>query len=442
MTHSQRLRTALDQAQAAIQEAQQALALWEADQRQPIKLVPAAEPEQADTALSGVMDYLTFLQETEGLSPEAHAYVSDTVMNYLDFLQDAQGVPSASSAKLLSLINDLMQYAQILQGRYEVVTQSVPLRETLEQIHGALAQRAASKHLDYQLVLDPALPSYVQVDANGLSQVLLELLGNAIKFTPRGHVRMEVGMTASAGKTSVLRVSVADSGVGIDPQDQVRIFEPFVQSTVSSDVALDEDQAGHGLGLTMVQAMLDVQGGQISVVSCPGVGSTFEMEWPVRVVDAPVATAPALVVLSPLLSEQVATNADTPEPARAMQILVVDDHQLNRMVALSALKRALPHAQMYEAKNGTEAFDKMSTSHYDLVLMDLVMPDRSGVDVVRAVRGLPSPYCDVRVVALTANVSDEAMTDCAAVGMKQVLSKPLDVDLLVKTVLEFAVHPT
>ena len=440
MTHAQRLRLALEQAYAALDQAQQALTAWEAQVNPPAQADD--EPEQVDTALSGVMDYLTFLQETEGLSPEAHAYVSDAVMNYLDFLQDAQGTSRASSAKLLSLINDLMQYAQILQGRYEVVTQIVPLRETLQQVHAVLAPRAASKHLDYQIVLDPALPSHVQVDANGLSQVLLELLGNAIKFTPSGHVRMEVSMTSRKGESGVLRVSVADSGVGIDPQDQVRIFEPFVQSSVSLDVTLDEDQAGHGLGLTMVQAMLELQGGQISVVSCLGVGSTFELEWPLRVVESPMEAAPILVTLAPILSERVAAEGDAPVPARAMQILVVDDHQLNRMVALSALKRALPHAQMHEAKNGDEAFEKMSSEHYDLVLMDLVMPDRSGVEVVRAVRSLPSPYRDVRVMALTANVSDEAMADCAAVGMEQVLAKPLDVDLLVKTVLEFVVHPT
>lgn len=430
-TLTQTLRQALDQAYAALDQAQAALAQIE-QQAMP---ATSSQTEQPDTALSGVMQYLNFLQETEGLSPEAHAYVSDAVMAYLDFLQDTEGQASASSAQLLSLISDLTQYAQILQGSYEVSTQRVPLAETLQQIHASLAMRARSKGLDYQLVLDPALPTHVEVDANALSQVLLELLGNAIKFTARGHVHVSVSFDSQSQTQGTLHIAVADSGVGIDPQDQVKIFEPFVQSAISEDVQWDEDQQGHGLGLTMVQSMLDLQGGQIALVSCLGVGSTFEVDWPVGLVPPQQERVPTLDALAPLQSVLLKSLVQQKPPA-LKKILVVDDHQLNRMVALSALKRALPDAQIQEAKNAAEALAKMSTERHDLVLMDLVMPDRSGVEVVRAVRQLPKPFCDVSVVALTANVSDEAIAECQSVGIEQVLSKPLDVDLLVKTVLE------
>ena len=128
-----------------------------------------------------------------------------------------------------------------------------------------------------------------------------------------------------------------------------------------------------------------------------------------------------------------AVDGSSTQP-NALRLLVVDDHQINRLVAMSALKRAFQNAQIDEAQNGSEAFELMSSHHYDAVLMDLVMPDHSGIDVVRRIRTLSVPFGDVPVIALTANVSNDTLHECDKIGINQVLSKPLDVAALIEAV--------
>lgn len=345
-----------------------------------------------------------------------------------------------SSAHLLSLINDLLEYAKILQGGQSVHLSDVPLQQTLREIHQSMLQRAVDKHLDYSLELDAELPAWVQLDPSSLTLVLIEVLDNAIKFTDGGYVRTHVSMRVDGPQQDVLCISVIDSGLGMLEQDLLRIFEPFVQLAQSKDGEVDEDLIGYGLGLSMAQKLADLNGAKMQVQSRLGEGTTMKIEWPIRVVHSlpPFAnTSEALAVNAHRSAESAVA-----EQRQQSRILVVDDHQLNRLVALSALKRAFADAVLDEAKNGTEAFEKMSTQAYDLVLMDLVMPDISGTEVVRRIRALPAPHGCVPVVALTANIAEDAMTECEKVQIHRVLSKPLDVDLLVKTVLELLPQPS
>lgn len=425
------MTTPLQQLRQALEQAQEALTLYERTLVQPN---PPSESQEPETPLATAMAYLRFLEETEGLSDEAHAYISDAVMDYLTVLQEEDGQASPNSASILSLINDLLQFAQILQGSYEPKFTDVALNETLRQIFDVLKQKAEEKRLDYRLIYEGTLPASVRLDPNGLTQVLLEVLDNAIKFTRSGHVHMTVSMQGLQESKQALHISIADSGVGVDIEDQARIFEPFVQIAPARSAmgghgaSASSDEAGHGLGLAVAQSMVHAQGGQIQVVSTLGVGSAFVIDWPVEVVQRETVTPMQSLLVQPL-------------PQRSIRLLVVDDHQINRLVALSALRRAFAHAQVEEAANGTEALEKMRTRHYDLVLMDLVMPDLSGIEVVRRVRALPGPERHVPVVALTANMSQEANSECEKVGILDVLTKPLDVDLLVKTVQEFTNPP-
>jgi signal transduction histidine kinase/CheY-like chemotaxis protein len=396
--------------------------------------------------LATVMAYLNFLQETEGLSEQAHAYVSDAVMEYLAFLQSSEDHSSEGFAKqraslqtssqLLALINDLLAYAQILQGNLDVSPTEVEVRKTLQHVHDGIAQHAADRSLECKLVFASDLPTYVRMDAQHVSQIVFEVLSNAVKFTRQGRVHVHVALLSQTGDDAWLRVSVTDTGCGIAAADQTRIFEPFVQlhsdrdshpshgivqTSHSSEAPHHSESSGHGLGLAMAQSLAHALGGQLHVTSRVDVGSTFDIDLPVRVVDRPKLPSTPL------------NQASTENKRR---FLVVDDHPLNRLIAISVLQREFPSAILEEADNGTHAIEKMMSHPFDLVFMDLVMPDLMGVDVVRRIRNAPGPCHDTTVVALTANISDEAVSSCEDVGITHVLPKPLDATLLVETVYE------
>jgi CheY-like chemotaxis protein len=165
-------------------------------------------------------------------------------------------------------------------------------------------------------------------------------------------------------------------------------------------------------------------GGQLCVRSEVGVGSIFEVCLPIQ------------TTLAPQISRQKHVNETHLE---VMDVLLVDDHAVNRLVASATIKQGLPNARIDEARNGTEAIEKMKTHLYDVVLMDLIMPDHSGVDVVRIIRAeCQSPYSEVKVVALTANVGQEAVRACLEVGIDEMLSKPFDREVLIRTILNYA----
>ena len=360
------------------------------------------------TPLNAVMGYLNLLLSLDDLPTVARDYAS--------------GATNAS-AHLVTVINDLLDYSQILQGKLVLTPQIVPLRQTLTQIHATLLPRAVEKGLVYRLVWEGDVASHVEVDSHRLTQVLLNILGNAIKFTQHGEVLTRVWMsgTRDTEGSAWLHLAVRDTG-GIAPEHVAHIFEPFVQlRTQAHD---DDALRGNGLGLAITRSLVQTQGGRIELQSAPKQGSTFAIHLPVRVEQMPErpSEGPIASRVYPL----------------AMDILIVDDHHVNRLVALSTIRRFLPQARIDEAKNGTEAIEKMSAHVYDLVLMDLVMPDHSGTEVVRIVRQLPPPHGTVAVVALTANIASDAMAECRAVGMRSVLAKPLNPDLLMETVLRFA----
>lgn len=361
------------------------------------------------TPLNAIMGYLGLLRTTDDLPTIATSYV-----------QGAQN----SAAHLLTVINDLLDYSQIRQGKLVFTPQTVNLHQVLKETHQTLAPKAAGQALNYALNIDPYLPHWVRIDPHRFTQIFLNLLGNALKFTINGgvttHVRFQ--FNATDRDTGLLTLQVEDTGIGIPAESIDHIFEPFVQLDTSSKLGNDNSLRGNGLGLAITQSLIKSLGGTIAIHSHIGVGSTFEVRLPIE-----IAQAQAINIQKPV-------NQTHPEQ---VYLLLVDDHATNRLVASATIKRALPNARIDEAKNGTEAIEKMKENHYDLVLMDLIMPDYSGIEVTRIIRSeCPVPLCDVPVVALTANVAEDAVKACLEVGIRELLPKPFDREVLIRTILQ------
>lgn len=361
------------------------------------------------TPLNAIMGYLGLLSTTDDIPTLATSYV-----------QGAQN----SAAHLLTVINDLLDYSQIHQGKLVFTPQVVNLHQVLKETHLTLAPRAAEQALGYELDIAPNLPMWVRIDPHRFSQILLNLLGNALKFTKQGGVITHLRFEATPNQTNAgkLILQVQDTGIGIASDSIAQIFEPFVQLDAPKKLDNDNSLRGNGLGLSISQSLIKALGGTIAISSKVGIGSTFVVQIPIQIENAPTESKQTPV--HEMHQEQV-------------YLLLVDDHATNRLVASATIKRALPNAQIDEARNGTEAIEKMKANHYDLVLMDIIMPDYSGIEVTRIIRSeCPPPLCDVAVVALTANVAEDAMKACLEVGIMELLPKPFDREVLIRTILQ------
>lgn len=363
------------------------------------------------TPLNAVMGYLGLLSADTRLPPPAEQYV--------------EGARNSAS-HLVTVINDLLDFSQIQQGKLVLNPQTVNLREMLTRTHKTLSLRANDQGLLYPLTIEPSVPHWASIDPHRLTQIIINLLGNALKFTSKGHVAMYASFTShdGCGTRGELRIDVEDTGTGIANESLEAIFKPFVQLT-TNDNNLKTGNAlhGNGLGLAITRSLVQSHKGVISVISQLGQGSTFTVKLPIE-----KAAAPATLKVSEL------TTSD-----QALDLLVVDDHLTNRVVVTATIKRSLPNALIDHAENGTEALKKMQAHLYDLVIMDLVMPDLTGTEVVRQIRNnTQAPFKNVCVVALTANVAEEAVNECMSLGFKEVLPKPYDKEVLIQTILTHA----
>ncbi len=363
------------------------------------------------TPLNALMGYLGLLRTTDQLPTVASSYV-----------QGAQN----SAAHLLTVINDLLDFSQIQQGKLVLSPQTVNLGQVLKETHDTMAPRAAEQALNFTLQLEDNLPQWVRTDPHRLTQIFLNLLGNALKFTNHGSVTTQVRFEPDPqdAQSGTVILIVHDTGIGIPSEYFQRIFEPFVQVQGQNNTGNDNALRGNGLGLSITKNLVVNLGGTITLDSQVGVGSTFEVRLPIKITKAPQVKKVTQV---------------TEVYAEKIYLLLVDDHATNRLVTSATIKRDLPNAIIDEARNGTEAIQKMKANAYDLVLMDLIMPDYSGVEVTRIIRKeCVPPLSEVHVVALTANVAEAAIKDCLEVGISEVLRKPFDRDVMIRTILQHA----
>jgi CheY-like chemotaxis protein/two-component sensor histidine kinase len=343
----------------------------------------------------------------------------------MSFIESAQH----AATHLLTVINDLLDFSQIRLGQLTLNPQVVNLRHVIHQTFHTLTHQASEMQLDYRLTLSEEVNTWVSIDQNRLSQMLINLLGNAIKFTPAGFVHMHVSLTSGLTEQTWLVVAVQDSGIGMTAEQQQRIYQPFIQvHDAQAAMRLSEPMRGNGLGLAITQSLVKSHQGELSVQSQAGEGSTFTLRLPLTLAVAPGNTQPSFNVV----------NSQDPTPIR---LLVVDDNDVNRLVVTSTLLRSFPNAQIDQAENGQQALEKMQAHAYALVLIDLVMPDIDGAQVVQTIRQQAGkPFCDVPAVALTANVAQDAVERCQQAGINRVLAKPFDRNILIRTVRYYAIE--
>jgi len=318
-----------------------------------------------------------------------------------------------SARSLLHLLNDILDTSKLDRGALELEMLDFSLHDLVQQLCAEQSIQAGRKSLVLRNDMADSVGDMVQGDPHRLRQILLNLLGNAIKFTPRGEVSLHLSVEHADARSAQLRFEVHDSGTGINADQIERIFEPFYQ--VQGNISIDDQLRGNGLGLAISRGLALAMGGELTVKSQLGIGSCFCLKISVPLAQPPLVQAPATSRTTPVI--------DT----HAYRILLVDDQSVNRAVLSATLQKALPNSVLMQADGGISALELLHEHDFDLVLVDLIMPDLNGVEVVRRTRQLSNPSRrDVPFIALTANLAPEAVQECLSVGMVEVLPKPFN----------------
>jgi len=319
-----------------------------------------------------------------------------------------------SADALLTVINDVLDFSKIEAGRAVIIPNPFDARLVARQALATVAPRAKQKGLAISARIDDDVPAWVDADDGRIRQVLLNLLGNAVKFTESGSVVLHLSCAPDAGGGIRLTYTVTDTGIGISEEQRQRLFQVFQQG----DDSMSRKYGGTGLGLAISRRLARLMGGDITVESREGAGSTFQFRIPARVSGAVPVAAEA--------------SADAP-PQRRLRVLLTEDNPVNQKVALAYLSRR--GHEVVVATNGREAVDRSLTGDYDVILMDVQMPVMDGLTAARAIRDAEARSAKrVRMVALTAHAGDESLAECLSAGMDDYLSKPFKPEELFRKV--------
>jgi signal transduction histidine kinase/ActR/RegA family two-component response regulator len=314
-----------------------------------------------------------------------------------------------SSDSLLVIINDILDISKIEAGKVELEHEPFSVRELVNNVHTIMQFRAEEKGL--LLLKDvPENELFVTGDANRLRQILINLIGNAIKFTEKGLVTTTVS-PEPAGEHLNLHVTVSDTGIGIDPDRMEKIFESFEQAY--SDTS--RKFGGTGLGLSISKKLVELHGGTIWVESEKGKGSQFHFTIPYAIAET-----------SPAAAQAADSDAHAADALKGIRILLVEDNAFNAIVAQEELEDAIEGVQVEVAENGLIAVEKLTSAAFDVVLMDVQMPVMNGFEATQAIRSMDSEKAAIPIIAMTANVLKEEVELCYQAGMNDFIGKPFD----------------
>ncbi len=430
--HYQELKDAVTEKTITLQKANQQLRL-EIERREDAQhelLNAMEEAEKANRAKSSFLAMMSHELRTPmngiiGMSSlTLDTALNSTQQRYLTTIRN-------SAETLLTTINDILDFSKIEANKLELEAVDFEPRKVMDDISERLAIHAHQAGLDFFTLTDPTLPDLLHGDANRLRQILLNLAGNAVKFTESGEVAMRMEVINRTPKTVTIRFSISDTGIGI-PQDRLpQLFEPFIQA----DISTTRKFGGTGLGLSISKRLVQLMGGEIKAESAEGKGSTFWFTVTLAISDHASQTMSGKQD-RPLIYQEGTVPSPRPSfQGQDKRILVADDDNTILVVAQAILESfgCLVHL----ARTGQEVVERLETTEYDLIFMDVQMPVVDGIEATTIIKGwAASPEADKRakshtpIIALTADISAVTSQKFLAAGMADYIGKPLRPDSL------------
>jgi signal transduction histidine kinase/ActR/RegA family two-component response regulator len=357
------------------------------------------------TPMNGVIGMTDLALDTD-LTPEQREYLQTVKF---------------SAYSLLNIINDILDFSKIEAGKIDIEATQFDLRECLETTLKTFAPHADEKHLELLCEIAPDVPEYVRGDSTRVRQILLNLVGNALKFTPQGEVTLGVTVESNDDHHHVLHFTVVDTGIGIPAEKLKLIFDPFTQA----DLSTTRKFGGTGLGLTITSRLVERMGGKIWVESEPGKGTRFHFTLQF---GAPVLGTrpwqPIPIILSSIPATGAPPVVQVEHSAKSLRILLAEDHIVNQRLTTRLLEKR-GHSVVVVG-DGLEALKAIEQSSFDLVLMDLQMPVMGGIEATTTLRKTEvATGLHQRVIALTAHAMKGDAEHCLEIGMDGYLSKPI-----------------
>jgi signal transduction histidine kinase/ActR/RegA family two-component response regulator len=363
------------------------------------------------TPMNGILG-MTELALDTGPTPEQREYIESV---------------KSSAESLLTIINDILDFSKIEAGKLDIDPVPFDLRKCVEGTMEMFAVKAREKGIELGCSLRPGLPERVVGDPVRLRQILLNLVGNAMKFTEHGSVKLEVAAEIRPAGSVLLLFSVRDTGIGIPLDKQDTIFEAFSQA----DGSMTRRFGGTGLGLTISSRLAALMGGAITVESRPGEGSCFRFA-----IEAAVASSEE----RPAVHATVAKSGGGLTRAPATRILLAEDNPINQQLARRMLEKQGHYVGL--ASNGKEAVDAMAAEPFDLILMDVQMPEMSGFEATRLIRDSErTSGSHIPIIAMTAHAMKGDRERCLSAGMDGYLAKPVRAAEVLRMLAEFVPQP-
>jgi CheY-like chemotaxis protein len=331
-----------------------------------------------------------------------------------DAQRDRVNVISESGQTLMALLNDVLDISKIEAGKLEIARIDGQLCLTIERVRQLFLHRAEERGLKLTLDVAEDLPAVLNYDPIRVRQCVANLLSNAIKFTETGSIRCHIGAEQRSAGDWLVRISVEDTGIGMDAETRSRLFGAFTQA----DASITRRFGGTGLGLAITRQLARLMGGDVDVESVPGEGSTFHLTF--------AAAAGVLKAREPSTEEPAEDAADEAvlRPVMGARVLLVDDNPVNRQVVKLFTAQLMP--TIIEATNGEEALARLHEQDFDLVLLDVHMPVMDGKEAIKRIRASDQPWKDIPVIALTADAMSGDRERYLGMGMSDYISKPID----------------
>jgi PAS domain S-box-containing protein len=342
------------------------------------------------TPVNGIIGITSLLRKTE---------LTEQQMGMLDLLE-------TSSKSLLGVINDVLDISKIEAGKFSIIRASSNVYDIVKSVFNLLKFKADENNIEFLLEIEEEVPQYLMIDSLRLNQILMNLLSNALKFTERGYVKLKIVVLQKHNDKVKIKFIVEDTGIGI-PSDRLnKIFESFEQAEEDTS----NRYGGTGLGLTIVKKLAELKGGELTVSSQVGKGSTFNFtNW-------------YTIAIKP--KEKVISKADkTLSPFNSVRVLVAEDNMVNQFMLSKILKDWNVEVDMVD--NGRKVIDKLTDRDYDIILMDTHMPEMNGYQAAKTIRvDFDEPKRSIPIISLSAASYDHEQQEAISAGMNDVLSKP------------------
>lgn len=365
----------------------------------------ASMSHEIRTPLNAILGFKDLLKSTK-LSNEQTEYV-----NSIDF----------AGQNLMVIINDILDLSKIEAGKFEFSRNHIDIHKNIQSVIELIQQRAAEKGLKIELKQDKAVPQFLIGDDARLTQILINLLGNAVKFTEKGEITVTINVIKKGERQAILSYKVADTGIGIAPENIDLIFNRFTQESSETNRRF----GGTGLGLTIVKQLVELQGGSIHVESVFGKGSVFSFELPFEVPSK--GHEQKVQIGSAVAAENISLEG--------FRILVAEDMVLNQNLIRKILQKWKTTFEI--ASNGYEALNYLKTHAFDLILMDIQMPEMDGYETTKFIRNNPTESISkIPIIALTAHASNAEAEKCLNLGMNAYMAKPFNANELKQVIYD------